>query len=265
MKKIILAAIAVALHFCMLGTARADTTGLEQIKSALKNVTSQVQALADPADSRIETGFSTNGESLEVAQNTSGTHDTAARPDFFGLEQIKSVLKNVTAPTQAHAVPTDTRIETGFSPNGQALPLVLKTINSARTTLDVMAYSFTSAEVTRALLNATKRGVKLRIVVDHKHNFQTDRSGKPVSALSALTNAGAQVRSVSDYSIMHDKIIVADALHVQTGSFNYSRAAAVSNSENVLVLWNAKQVAQDYTAHFDSRWRQGQPFRGRGQ
>ncbi len=91
---------------------------------------------------------------------------SAPRADMLGLEQIKSALLSATA--QAHSVPTDTRIETGFSPNGQALPLVLKTINSAQSTLDVMAYSFTSAEVTRALLNASKRGVKVRIVVDHK-------------------------------------------------------------------------------------------------
>lgn len=58
---------------------------------------------------------------------------------------------------------------------------------------------------------------------------------------------------------------ISDGRHLQTGSFNYSRAAASSNSENVLVLWNAKSVAQDYTAHFNSRWQQGEPFRGRSE
>lgn len=187
---------------------------------------------------------------------------SAPRAEIIGLEQIKTALMGAVA--QSHTVPSDARIETGFSPNGQALPLVLKTINSAQSTLDVMAYSFTSAEVTRALLNASKRGVKVRIVVDHKHNFQTDRSGKPVAALSALHTAGAQIRSVNAYAIMHDKTIVSDGRHLQTGSFNYSRAAASSNSENVLVLWNANSVAQDYTVHFNSRWQQGVPFNGRG-
>ena len=64
---------------------------------------------------------------------------------------------------------------------------------------------------------------------------------------------------------MHDKTIISDGRHLQTGSFNYSRAAASSNSENVLVLWNAKSVAQDYTVHFNSRWQQGVPFNGRGE
>lgn len=186
---------------------------------------------------------------------------SAPRAEMFSLQQIKSVLTG----SQAITIPADTRIETGFSPHGQALPLIVKTIQSAQTSLDVMAYSFTSADVTRALLAAIKRGVRVRIVVDHKHNLQTDRSGRPMAALSALTTAGAQIRSVSTYSIMHDKIIVSDGLHLQTGSFNYSRAAAISNSENVLVLWNAKEVAQQYTAHFESRWSQGSPFTGRSQ
>ena len=186
---------------------------------------------------------------------------SAPRAEMIGLEQIKTALMGAVA--QSHPVPSDARIETGFSPNGQALALVLKTINSARSTLDVMAYSFTSAEVTRALLSASKQGVKVRIVVDHKHNFQMDRSGKPMAALSALRNAGAQIRSVDAYTIMHDKVIISDNAHLQSGSFNYSRAAAVSNSENVLVLWNAKDIAREYTAHFNSRWQQGQIFHGR--
>jgi len=37
--------------------------------------------------------------------------------------------------------------------------------------------------------------------------------------------------------------IVVDNLHTQTGSFNYSQAAARSNSENVVVMWNNPSVA----------------------
>lgn len=160
-------------------------------------------------------------------------------------------------------IPSDARIETGFSPNGQALGLVLRTIGSAAETLDVMAYSFTSAEVTRALLQAAKRGVRVRVLVDYQHNLVKDKSGKPISALSALATAGADIRTVSKYAIFHDKVIIADKRHLQTGSFNYSQSAAQRNSENVIVLWNANETASQYAMHFESRWRQGDKFSGR--
>nr|QTX14562.1 endonuclease [Klebsiella pneumoniae] len=45
-------------------------------------------------------------------------------------------------------------IETGYSPEGTALQLVLKTINSAQQEIRLMGYSFTSPEVAGALVRA---------------------------------------------------------------------------------------------------------------
>jgi len=56
----------------------------------------------------------------------------------------------------------------------------------------VLAYGFTSRSVSAALLHAKKRGVdvRVRVVVDHRQNFEDDRSGKARAALSALVLAG---------------------------------------------------------------------------
>ena len=45
-----------------------------------------------------------------------------------------------------------------------------------------------------------------------------------------------------------------DAQHPGAGSFNDSHAAARSNFENALVVWNDPKLAADFTAHWDSRW-----------
>ena len=50
-------------------------------------------------------------------------------------------------------------IETGYSPEGTALQLVLKTINSAQQEIRLMGYSFTSPEVAGALVRAKQRGL----------------------------------------------------------------------------------------------------------
>jgi phosphatidylserine/phosphatidylglycerophosphate/cardiolipin synthase-like enzyme len=172
------------------------------------------------------------------------------------LNQVLDIVEKAIQPAAVKA-PATGEIEIAFSPNQGAEALILKAIASARTDLRVMAYSFTSSPVTAALLAAKKRGVDVYVVADYKHNAGEDRSGKARAALSTLATAGVHVRTVDKYAILHDKIVIADKLHTQTGSFNYSAAAAKSNSENVLVVWNNPRVAEAYLGHWASRWRQG--------
>ena len=61
-------------------------------------------------------------------------------------------------------------IETGFSPEGTSLQLVLKTITTAQEEIRLMGYSFTSPEVAGALVRARQRGVDVKVVLDHKAN-----------------------------------------------------------------------------------------------
>jgi len=158
-------------------------------------------------------------------------------------------------------VPATGTLEVAFSPNEGSENLVLKTINSATKSIRMLSYSFTSAPVVAALLRAQKRGVDVALVADYKENVSEDRSGKARAALSALVNAGAHVRTISVYPIHHDKSIVVDGVTVETGSFNYSAAAAHKNSENVLVMWNNPNLAAVYLNHWDRNWKQGDDFR----
>ena len=79
-------------------------------------------------------------------------------------------------------------IEFGFSPDEGAERLVLRVIDSARSEIRLMAYSFTSVPVTQALLAARKRGVDVALVVDAKSNTGEDRSGKAPSAWSFVSS-----------------------------------------------------------------------------
>lgn len=147
--------------------------------------------------------------------------------------------------------------EVGFSPEGGAEEIVLKTIASATKDIKVLAYSFTSKPVVQALAQARKRGVQVAVVADASN--VNNRSGS--AALSALVNAGAAVRTISVYKIMHDKVLIVDGKTVEFGSFNYSKAAAQDNSENAQVCWNSPGVASVYLTHWQSRWSQGTDFR----
>nr|WP_261802593.1 phospholipase D family protein [Variovorax sp. PAMC28562] len=146
-----------------------------------------------------------------------------------------------------------TRIDVAFSPEAGAEALVLKVMDSAQRSLRLAGYSFTSPAVVRALVNARKRGVDVKVLLDDRGN----RGKASIAAMNLIAGADIPIRVISSYAIHHDKYIVVDGRHTETGSFNYSQAAARSNSENVLVVWNDERVASSYLAHWDSRWAQG--------
>ncbi len=59
-----------------------------------------------------------------------------------------------------------------FTPNQSCLPKVVKYIDTAKLSILLLGYSFTSKPITQALIQAKKRGVKVRIVLDHSQKSQ---------------------------------------------------------------------------------------------
>jgi phosphatidylserine/phosphatidylglycerophosphate/cardiolipin synthase-like enzyme len=173
------------------------------------------------------------------------------------LDRTGELFRGAGARPNGAAVPAGQIIDVAFSPDGGSEELVVKAITSARSSIAVAAYSFTSPVVAKALLTAKKRGVDVRVVVDENGN----RSKASLAALNLLAAAGVPTRTISRYAIHHDKYTVIDKTTVQTGSFNYSKAAAKSNSENVVVIWNNPDVALTYLKHWQDRFDQGKPYK----
>ncbi|OXJ22659.1 endonuclease [Burkholderia sp. HI2714] len=151
--------------------------------------------------------------------------------------------------------------EVGFSPEGSAARLVADVLDRAHSRVHLAAYTFTSPDIVRRLIAAKRRGVDVAVIADAKENTggRGARSGQ--AALNLLVEAGIPVRTVSAYAIHHDKYIVADSETVETGSYNYSTAAARRNSENAVVIANCPSLAGAYETHWQSRWSQGEPYR----
>jgi len=175
---------------------------------------------------------------------------------------VKAAERAEAEVSNAHSfdVPAKGRLEVAFSPNEGSERLVIKVIDSATRELLVLSYSFTSAPVTEAMIRAVHRGVAVRLVADYKNNVSGDRSGKARAALSALKNAGADVRVIRVYPIHHDKVLVANRQTVEMGSYNFSAAAAGKNSENVLVNWDNPDLAAVYVKHFERNYKQSEAY-----
>ncbi|WP_112203053.1 phospholipase D family nuclease [Kluyvera cryocrescens] len=141
-------------------------------------------------------------------------------------------------------------VQAGFSPEGSARALVLASINHAKVSIDMMAYSFQAKDIVSALVHAEKRGVKVRAVIDKQRN-----AGAVSQKAIALAQAnGIALRFDDHYHLQHDKLMIVDGNMLETGSFNFAQSAEVANSENVLVIRDEPAVISQFQAHFDSRW-----------
>lgn len=118
-----------------------------------------------------------------------------------------------------------------FSPQGGVEALLLDAVGRARSRIEVAIFSFYSDALARALVEAARRGVAVRVVADAG---QARRS----PAVRALREGGIELRlaegRAGGYSVMHHKFMVLDGTLAVNGSFNYSKNAELYNHENIL-------------------------------
>ena len=172
-----------------------------------------------------------------------------SKTDTTAMSQAKAAKTPLPAAIrQPNKVPATGTIEVAFSPNGGGAGLIIRTIGEAKKTIQVQAYSFTNADIAKALLEAHKRGVNVRVVLD-----KSQETEKYTSA-TFLANSGVPVRIDDDFAIAHSKIMILDEETVITGSFNFTKAAEERNAENVLVIRGNKELAKLYLQNWQWRW-----------
>lgn len=141
-----------------------------------------------------------------------------------------------------------------FSPQGGATEAIERELRAAQHHVWVQAYSFTSAPIAKAILDAHKRGVTILAVLDKSN--QTDK----YSAATFLEHAGIAVLIDAEHAIAHSKVLVIDTATVITGSFNFSKAAEEKNAENLLVLKNSSALAAAYVADITAHAAHSHPY-----
>lgn len=134
-------------------------------------------------------------------------------------------------------------IDIHFSPKGGCTEAIVKELDAAKTSVLVQAYSFTSAPIAKALVDAHKRGVKVQVILDKSQRTEE------YSSADFLQHAGIPTFIDTKHAIAHNKIVVIDGSVVITGSFNFTKSAEENNAENLLVIRD-KGIAEKYTANW---------------
>ena len=154
---------------------------------------------------------------------------------------------------QAQTLPP---IEVHFSPKGGCTEAVVRELGAAQQSVLVQAYSFTSAPIAKALVDAHKRGVEVQAVLDKSQGTEK------YSSADFVIHAVIPTRIDAKHAIAHNKVMVIDGQTVITGSFNFTKAAEEHNAENLLVI-RSPELAAKYAANWKAHADHSDPYAGR--
>lgn len=138
-----------------------------------------------------------------------------------------------------------------FTRSGSVAATIEQLIRSTQVSLNAALYRFNSQRLARALDEAQKRGIRVRLIIDRNKYEESSATRQllsnrelPFRAIYGRDGAGSK---------MHHKFAVVDDSVVLTGSYNWTFASEEENYENVLILREPRLVAI-YRAEFEALW-----------
>jgi len=143
-----------------------------------------------------------------------------------------------------HKFATPLSIQSRFSPKGGVTDVVVAELARARREVLVLAYSFTSQPIAKALVDAKMRGVHVEIVLDHSNETEA------YSDLHFFLEQGVTPLIDANHAIAHNKVMIIDSATLLTGSFNFTNQAEHENAENLLVIKGHRELVKIYRDNF---------------
>jgi cardiolipin hydrolase len=190
---------------------------------------------------------------FEVAK--AAVSDPASAELIGWLEDVMRVLvPNVTQTPGANTPAEPGNDQAFFSPGERCLRQIIHRIGQCRRTADLCVFTITDDRISRAILEAHKRAVNVRIITDN------DKCLDLGSDVHHLREAGIPVKfdDVHDGRVpggghMHHKFAIFDGTRLLNGSYNWTRGAANVNYENLVDTADAKLIAA-FSAEFERLW-----------
>jgi phosphatidylserine/phosphatidylglycerophosphate/cardiolipin synthase-like enzyme len=133
---------------------------------------------------------------------------------------------------------------------------VVPVLNSATQTIDLASFDLNLPSVVNALVEASQRGVKVRVVTDEENGSQDleaklSPGGKAFKALSVFKAAKIPVVDGGrSNGLMHNKMIIVDGKTLFMGSWNMSYNDTFRNNNNLLQITDPTLIA-NYQAKFN--------------
>lgn len=143
----------------------------------------------------------------------------------------------------------DTKVTPLFSPKDKIITNnVLPLIQNAKKYVYIPTFIITHDELANELINAKKRGVDVKLIIDATNVYSRK------SKIKELRSAGVPVKVENYAGKMHSKSIIIDDEYIVAGSMNFTNSGENKNDENVLIIEN-KTLARYYKGFFEYLWK----------
>ncbi|MBQ8460248.1 hypothetical protein IJ541_09130 [bacterium] len=141
----------------------------------------------------------------------------------------------------------NSEIEVYFSPKDKPTKRIIDLINNAKSYIYLPTFLITHEEITKALINAQKRGIDVRVIIDA--NSTSTRNTKH----KILRRNGIMLKTENYAGKLHAKTIIIDDNYLITGSMNFSNSGENKNDENLLIIKN-QNIAKAHKNFFLYLW-----------
>ena len=147
-------------------------------------------------------------------------------------------------------------LEVWYGPEDRPLEHLVRVYDRAKRYIYVASYGFTSPLSVKALVEATRRGVEVRILTDRERL----NDPKQRAALSALREAGIPIKTNQHDSLMHLKQVVVDDEVNTSGSMNQTTSGNQYNDERLDIIRD-HTITVKAREKFLSLWKDQERFR----
>lgn len=134
-----------------------------------------------------------------------------------------------------------------FSPGEDCLNAIISAIDLTEKAMKICVFTISDDRISDAILRAHQRGISIKIITD---NYKLHDLGSDIKELAKI---GLEVWIDKTKSHMHHKFAIFDDVRVLTGSYNWTRSAAMYNHENIVITDNLT-IVQDFSREFDRLW-----------
>jgi len=137
-------------------------------------------------------------------------------------------------------------IDVYFSPDSKFENILIDYIQKSKQSVYFLAYSFTSKNIANALIDAKKRGIEIKGVMDEDKSISQESS----SVYSHLLKNDIDVKLSPTNNKLHSKVMIIDNSITITGSYNFTSKANSYNNEDSLIIKN-ENITKIYTKNFN--------------
>jgi phosphatidylserine/phosphatidylglycerophosphate/cardiolipin synthase-like enzyme len=137
--------------------------------------------------------------------------------------------------------------EAHFSPGEACRARIMGLLDGARASADICVFTITDDSISERIVAAHRRGVSVRVITDNEKSLDEGSDAR------GLERVGVAVRVDRSEAHMHHKYAIFDEEVLLTGSYNWTRSAALYNRENLVVTREARLVVA-FGRDFETLW-----------